>query len=407
MTKYNYYQTTSLQPGFQINQAADPDTTPPSVALKDYGWRSNDLQVFKINTQPNEQIRKKTVRWAGKLLLWCIDNGVLRRITDEDKLYLNPEAGISGFIRQLTISFGGRVVEVINEYGRMTSLKNSFEWYQLDNCTRSDSFLELMTFSNDAYANGSSPDAKMKAYTGIDFPTQPGSSEYPFSIDLDCCLNSADIPYAKTGEIGVEILLQNANQCGILVKGDQTNKRFYYTMVDCEVRLLTDIVKPSQEPVELTVKSSAAIPSMINKFSGLEFSPVSSFHSIYAGFLAKGHDSTATNFNYDYLACEALPLVEFVEVKVNGQDDYLKYPLRFQTNEILYNALLAYGEGDVKAHGLSYVKLANSLKTGYSIGCWFGEELPAGTRVAFNVSLQEQPQNTFRTFFYSVGKMML
>jgi uncharacterized membrane protein len=407
MTKYNYYQPTSVQPSWQINQSADPDTTPPSIALRDNGWRSNDLQVFKVNLQPNEQSRKKTVRWAGKLQLWCVQNGVLRKVEDADKLYLNPEAGISGFIRQLTISFGGRVVELINEYGRLTSLKNSFECYQLDNCTRSDSLTELMTFSNDAWANGSLPDAKMKAYTGSLTPTQVGSSEYPFSIDLDCCLNSADIPYARTGEIGIEILLQNANQCGILVKGDQTNKRFFYTMTDCEVRLLSDVAKPSKEPIELSVKSSSAIPTIINIFSGLEFAPATSFHSIFAGFLAKSHDSTATNFNYDYLACEALPKIDFLEVKVNGQDDYLKYPLRFQTQEILYNALLSYGEGEVNAHALSYAKLGNNLKTGYSVGCWFGEELPANTRIAFNIKLQEQPSTSYRTFFYSLGKMIL
>ena len=106
-------------------------------------------------------------------------------------------------------------------------------------------------------------------------------------------------------------------------------------------------------------------------------------------------------------------------IGVVGQDKYLKYPLRFQTSEILYNYLLAwkpvihgYEDSTVSKHGLSYGKLGNgepqqTIPTGFGVGCNFHGGIEAGNKVCFNISLKQAPEFPYRCFFYTIGKLII
>lgn len=381
---------------------------PTTIEPQD-GFRSNDRVVFKLPVTQGTQCRKGSVRLNGMCQLLKLNgSGVPIPIAPEDKVYLNPNAGISGCIRQITSSVNGQIVETINEYGRYVASSNEAKYFQVDGCTTGDSMLELMTFSNDSYAIGGAPDAKMQAYTGLLFPSNPSQSELPFSIDLDIAVNSSHMPSSKVQEMEVSIILQDANKCGLVSRSD-TPTAFLFAFKTLQMRYICD-AETHKGPVVLEVKNNSFIGTALNKISNLEHSPAVPFNSIYAVFLKQGNDNTATNFVYDYLASEAITeKVDYFEVKVNGQNDYLQFPLRFIQTEQQYNYLLAHhvGEEGALKHGLSYGKLAQTLKTGYGLGCPFTEELPAGTRIAFNLALQSAPVNAYRAFFYTKGFVQL
>ena len=119
---------------------------------------------------------------------------------------------------------------------------------------------------------------------------------------------------------------------------------------------------------------------------------------------------------YDYLATEAITQqIEYLEVKINGTDNVLRYPLRFQTAEILYNYLLAFkplihedNTSEVTRHGLTYSTLGATVPSGFGVGCNFYGGLDAGTNVCFNVSLKTSPlADNYRCFFYTIGKLII
>jgi hypothetical protein len=382
-----------------------PTTIEPAV-----GFKSNDRIVFKLPITPGQQCRKGSVRLNGMLQLLKLNgNGESIPIVQADKVYLNPNAGVSGCIRQITSSVNGQIVETINEYGRYVASSNEAKYFQLDGCTKGDSMLELMTYSNDNYQTGASPDAKMKAYTGLLFPANASQSELPFSVDLDIVLNSSDMPASKVQEMELSIILQDANKCG-LVSRSGTPTAFLFAMKTLQVRYICD-AETFKGPVVVEVKNNSFIGTALNRISNLEHSPAVPFTSIFATFLKQGNDNTATSFTYDYLASEAITEgVDYFEVKVNGQSDYLQFPLRFRQTEMTYNYLLAHhvGEEGALKHGLSYGKLAQSpIKTGYGLGCPFSEQLPQGTRIAFNVALNSAPSLAYRAFFYTKGFVQL
>lgn len=385
------------------------------------GWSAFDRIVFRLNN-PNQTLRRGTVRLNGFLQLWRTLSGTSVRVDETDKIMLNPNAGISGTIFNLTTKFGPNTVETINEYGKFVALKNEAKYYQMDNATRTDSMLELMTYSNDANTAGT--DLKFRTLQGLQFPVDSGSSEVPFSLDLDICVNnsSEDIPFARTGEIELSILLQDISKSGILALGglsdDKGPASYFYKIKNLEVRYITDMEQGNGQAgsVILEVKNNAHTPTIINKTSALEFAPTSAFDSVVCGFLNTTHNSTSNNLTYDYLASESIvEQIEYLEVKVNGRDDFLRYPLRFQTSEILYNYLLAWSpyilnnsDLTVKKHGLSYTKLSNTLSTGFGMGCHLYGGLDAGTRISFNLSLKSPLiNNQYKCYFYTLGKLLL
>ena len=381
-----------------------PTTIEPQV-----GFRSNDRVVFKLPVVQGQQCRKGSVRLNGMLQLLKLNgNGEAIPIVEADKVYLNPNAGISGCIRQITSSVNGQIVETLNEYGRLIASSNEAKYFEYDGATTGDSMLELMTYSNDDYQTGSAPDAKMSAYTGLLFPSNAAQSELPFSIDLDIALNSATMPGSKVQEMELSIILQDANKCG-LVSRSGTPTAFLFAMKTLQVRYICD-AETMKEPVVLEVKNNSFIGTALNKISTLEHSPAVPFTSMFATFLKQGHDNTSTSFTYDYLASEAITEgVDYFEVKINGASDFLRFPLRFKQTEMAYNYLLSHhvGEEGALKHGLSYGKLAQTVKTGYGLGCPFTEELPAGTRVAFNIALNNAPALAYRAFFYTKGFVKL
>lgn len=377
------------------------------------GWKANDRVVFKIN-HTGQQIRQDSVRLNGVLQLWR-DASQTQKVTAADKLTLNPNAGFNGIIRQISVKFQGSVVETINEYGRLVAMKNEARYYQLDHATSSDSMLELMSFSNDAYV-GTVPDVKVTLTQGMKFPLDSDASELPFSIDLDICVNSSvvPLPYSRTGEIEISIIFQDNTKIGLISKAE--NQGIYtYSLKNLETRFLTEQEQPSAGAIILESKSNDHIPTILNKFSTIEFTPAHAFDTVLCSFLRAGHDSAYNNASYDYLATEALTeQIEFMEFKINGQDNVLQYPLMKQTSEILYNYLLAWkpfihGMEDmtVKKHGLTYTKLNNTLKTGYGVGVHLHGGVDANSRVSFQISLKEPPSPAYRMFCYTIGKLIL
>ena len=272
-----------------------------------------------------------------------------------------------------------------------------------------------MTFSNDAYAGGD--DLKIQLTQGMKFPLDSTSAEVPFSIDLDICVNNSQeaIPYSRTGQIEIAILLQDNTKCGILSKKANNTSTYCYSMKYLEVRYLADDEQEHAGAIILETKSQDHIPTILNKMSGIQFSPAHAFDSVVCTFLKTGHDSTSNNFNYNYLESEAITeQIEYLEFKLDGHDNVLQYPLMKQTSEILYNYLLAwkpyihaYDDMEVKKHGLTYSKLGNTLKTGYGVGVHLHGGANAGAKVNFNIALKDTPSTPYRMFFYAIGKLII
>jgi hypothetical protein len=385
----------------------------PTTVEQTKGFVANDRVVFQINHE-GKQIRPRSVRLNGMLQLWRDSVGGTP-IDATDKLYLDPDAGINGFFRQITTRFGNSTVECINDYGRWCKIKNEAKYYQLDNCTSNDSMLELMTFSNDAYAGGD--DLKIQLTQGMKFPLDSTSAEIPFSVDLDICVNNSEvpIPYSRTGQVEHAILLQDNTKCGMLSKKANNTSTYCYSMKYLEVRYLADDEQEHAGAIILETKSQDHIPTILNKMSGIQFSPAHAFDSVVCSFLKTGHDSTSNNFNYNYLESEAITeQIEYLEFKLDGHDNVLQYPLMKQTSEILYNYLLAwkpyihaYDDMEVKKHGLTYSKLGNTLKTGYGVGVHLHGGANAGAKVTFNIALKDTPSTPYRMFFYAIGKLII
>ena len=388
---------------------------PTSVEPQD-GWSANDRAVFLLNN-PNQSLRKGTVRLNGLLQVWrSVNNGVRERVDDTDKIMLNPNAGISGIIRQIQTKIGPSTVETINDYGKLIALKNEAKWFQIDQATTTDSMLELMTYSNDDYSLGD--DFKINILQGLKYPIDDGASELPFSLDLDICVNSSveNIPFSRLGEVELSIIFQDVGKTGMVARGGIANASYSYNLKNLEIRYMTDMETQNENgAIVLEIKNEAHVPTILNKTSALEFAPTNAFDSVVCGFLMQSHDSTATNLSYDYLASEAIKeQIEYLEVKVNGRDDFLKYPLRFQTSEILYNYLLAwspyihaYDDLTITRHGLTYTKLGNELATGFGMGVHLYGGLEAGTRISFNLTLKTPPTTPYRCYFFTLGKLML
>jgi hypothetical protein len=388
----------------------------PTSVEPQNGWSANDRAVFLLNN-PNQSLRKGTVRLNGLFQVWrSVSNGVPVRIDASDKIMLNPNAGISGIIRQIQTKLGPSTVETINDYGKLIALKNEAKYFQIDQATTTDSMLELMTFSNDDYTLGD--DFKTNILQGLKFPIDTDTSELPFSLDLDICINSSvdNIPFSRLGEVELSIIFQDIGKTGLVARGNVPNASYSYYLKNLEIRYMTEMDNTDVNgAIVLEIKNEAHVPTILNKTSALEFAPTNAFDSVVCGFLTQSHDSTATNLVYDYLASEAIrEQIEYLEIKVNGRDDFLKYPLRFQTSEILYNYLLAwspyihaYDDLTVKKHGLTYTKLGNETPTGFGMGIHLYGGLEAGTRISFNLTLKNSPATPYRCFFFTLGKLML
>jgi hypothetical protein len=380
------------------------------------GWGANDRAVFLLNN-PNQELRRGTVRLNGLLQVWrTIGGNSPVKVDDTDKITLNPNAGVSGLIRQIQTKFGAATVETINDFGKIIAMKNEAKYYQVDAATTTDSMLELMTYSNDAYAVGD--DLKINVLQGLKYPIDSMTSELPFSLDLDICLNSSmvSIPFSRLGEVELSIIFQDIGKTGMTAVGNVAGASYSYFIKNLEVRYITDVDDGQNESgaIVLEVKNEAHIPTILNKSAALEFSPTSAFNSVVCSFLKQGHDSTASNLIYDYLATEAITeQIEYLEVKINGRDDFLKYPLRFATSEILYNYLLAWNVGgayddlNIARHGLTYSKLGNSSPSGYGMGVHLLNGLEAGTRISFNLTLKTPPVTPYRSFFFTLGNLLI
>lgn len=392
----------------------------PTSVESTSGWVENSRPVFVIKHE-GEEIKPGSVRLNGLLQISKLVNGVPTVLDPTDLMTIDPDAGVHGFIHQIVTKFGHSTVENITEYGKFVKMKNEAKRYQIDNATSTHAMCELRTYSNDA--NVSTTDVKINALSGMMFPPDSGTTgayELPFSMELEIAVNNADanIPYSRTEDIEISITLQSNTKTGMTsykavpVAGEV----YQYALKYLELRYSSEMEKSREGAIVLQTKSLAYTPTVQNKSASLEYAATSAFDSVVMSFLDVTHLQTLNNKNFNYLQTETITeKLDNLEVKINGQNNVLQYPLRFQTAEILYNYLLAfkpyiqnYDSLETMKHGLTYKKLANATQTaGYGLGCAFLDGLDAGTRVQFNLELQDVPTNPYQAFVYSIGKLII
>jgi hypothetical protein len=377
----------------------------PTSVQPQNGWKANDRLQLRVN-YAGKEIKAGTVRLNGLLQLWK-DADYTEPATEADKLVLNANAGINGFFKQVQVSteMQGNI-ETINDFGRLVAMENEATYYQMDHGTSSDSMMEIMSYQNDNLLNAT--DFKQNVTSGLKFPITPNATEIPFSVDLAICLNQTggvNIPQSKTGVIELNIILQDNTKVGMRSFGEQEDVQYTYTMRDVELRFTSLPEQKMTEPLFMQVRSSSAIPVILNKVSGIEFSAAHPFSSVMCSFLTESHNNTNTLFEYDYLATEApTEQIDVLEYKLNGQDGPLQYPLTFQTSEILQNYILSMSYvNKVNKHGFTYPKLKTGTPTGFGVGVNLGGLVPAGTRSSFLLSLKQAPATPYRMFCYCAG----
>lgn len=382
----------------------------PTSVQPQQGWKANDRLQIRVN-YVGKEIKAGTIRLNGRLQLWR-DADYTEPATEADKLVLNPNAGLNGFFKQIQVS-SDKVgnMETINDFGRLIAMENEAKWFQMDQATTSDSMMEAMTSPNDNLLDGE--DYKQYVTSGQKFPVEAGTTEIPFSVDLAVCLNKTggvNIPESKTGTIELNIILQDNTKTGMRSFGNQPNTQYTYTMKDIELRFTSLPEQKMTTPLVMQVRSSAAIPTVLNKVSGIEFSASHPFSSVMCSFLNEDHNNTNTSMAWDYLATEAPiqnEMIEVLEYKLNGSDAPLsiQYPLVYQNTEILENYRLAmtYVSETYNKHGYSYPKLRNGVPTGYGVGVNLGQLVPAGSRSAFMITLKQTPATPYRMWCYCAG----
>lgn len=381
----------------------------PTTVEPAKGFRANDRVVVKMPIEVATQTRERSVRLNGILQLLKLDGSNQEvPVETSDKVFLSPQSGVSGLCRQIT-SYGRAQnnevqLENIFEYGRWVGMKNeaSHNSYW---ATSGDSMLEVMNYENFNYQDGTAPDTKMNGCNLL-FPPDDLQSEMPFSIDLDICLNSANIPHSKFQEVSISIVFQDVAKCG-LVSRSGVPTTFIYALKNLEVRYICD-PETVKGPLTLQIKDNSFNGTVLNKISALEHSPSTTFHSIACSFLKQGHDNANNNLIYDYLAREAITEgVDYFELKINGSSQMapLKYPLRFRQTEHAMNYILSLNEGSWSENSLSYPKLNGATKIGYGLGAHLFQEMPNNTRVQFNLALLSAPSDNYRAFFYVIGSL--
>jgi hypothetical protein len=397
----------------QLYNVNVPTSVEPST-----GFLANDRIVFKMNF-PNRQLRPGSVRLNGCLALSKNDEAIV----PGDLVTLNPNAGISAFISQVIVKMNGAIVETINEFGRYVALKNEAKYYQLDNACSTDSMLELMTYSNDAVLfsdfKNQIPSGSLLQVNVSDDAAE--ASQLPFSCDLDICLNHClqAIPYSRCGECEINFILQANDKCGMVQGSNDPDVVLSYAIRNLELRFLTDPEVPVQGAIILGITDLVHTPTVLNKINALEYTASKAFDAVVCSFVRTSHISGNNNFIYDYLASEAIvEQIEALDVKVNNVDSVVKFMMRLQTTEILYNYLLAwqpyinaYDEIEVKRHGLTYNKLStaegNATATGFGVGMNFHGGVDSGNSVTFNVNLFNAPSSPYNVYIFSLGKLII
>jgi hypothetical protein len=377
---------------------------PTSLEPAPDGWGANDRVVFLLPLDKGMALRKGSIRLNATLLLKRIVDGVPVAVDSTDKIALNPNCGANGVIKMITTMVNGQSVENVIEFSRLIALKNEAEYYQLDHAVSSDAMMELMGFSNDGQLTGGGSNQ----FTGMKFPIDASSGELPFSLDLDFCLNNTnqDIPSSKVQNMEVSIQFQDINKTGIVSSGGISGATYSYNLKRLEMRYMTNPEVKQSEPLIMQIQSNCAIPSVYQSLqANLTFAPAQPFNRVFAGFLDSAVNPTNA-LTTDYLQSEALPLIDYLEIKVNNSnDDVVQFPLRFQTTEILYNYLHAVCGDKIQKHGLTYSKLGNG--SGYGLGLDLVEQVPAGTNVQFNINFKTLPLTTYRSYWYSIGEIQL
>jgi hypothetical protein len=390
-------------------------TLPTSIETAD-GWQQQTNAVFILNPV-GQQIRPKSIRLNGILELQNnTDLTAVRALNASDKVSLS-NAGAHGFIRQINTKMNGSIIETFVDYGKFKSLRNEATNYQIDQATTTSHMLSLVSYSNDADKTGL--DVKNLQSLGALYPPIPVDNTWtqlPFSIVLDICLNNSNypLPSSKTGEIEINVFFQDVFKCGIV--SQNVGQNFDYRIKNLEMRYLTDPEVENPATITMEVKSQAHIGTLVNQTSNIEFNLSAPADSIVAGFLKSGQDSTTNDFQYNYCGSTSISNGEklnYLQLKVNGQDDVLQYILQFQQVEIQYNYLLAHHplifgteKMSVSRNGMSYTKLGENDQ-GYGVGCQFIGGLESGTRVSFLMQLASVPTSAYRAYFFSIGKLFL
>jgi hypothetical protein len=388
-------------------------TLPTTIETAD-GFQAMSNAVFILNPV-GQQIRSKSIRLGGILEIQN-NTGVGRALTAADKVSLS-NSGMHGFIRQVNTKLNGSIVETFVDYGKFKSLRNEATNYQIDQATTTTNMLSLVSYSNDADKTGL--DVKNLQSLGMLFPAITADATWtqlPFSIVLDICVNNSNypLPSSKTGEIEINVFFQDVFKSGIT--SQNVGENFTYRVKNLEMRYLTDPEVKNPATITMEVKSQAHIGTLVNQTSNIEFNLSAPADSILAGFLKTGEDNSTNDFQYNYCGSTSISNVDkmnYLQVKVNGQDDVLQFILQQQQLEIQYNYLLSHHplifgneSMSVARNGMSYTKLGVNDQ-GYGVGTNFVGGLPSGTRVSFLMQLASVPLTSYRAYFFSIGKLFL
>lgn len=380
------------------------------------GFKQNSNVRFVFFNE-GEELVKNTVRLNGLLSITKTDaSGVTSSASLTDKLILDADAGVHGFIYSINTKFGSSVAESIVEYGRFVKMSNEAKKYQIETAVDSHSMCELMTYSNDANITD---DVKENAFSGLLIPSTAGLYQMPFSVELDMCLNNSieNIPFSRTGKVELSLQLQAVVKTGLMsLKTAVVGETFDYSFSNVELRYETVPEKPNQGGIILETKNSNHTPTISNKLSSIAYQSSNAFDSIVISFMNNSHITALNNKNYNYLQTESIgEKINNLEIKINGRNSVLDYSLTKQTSEIVYNYLLAfrpyifqYDNMEVRKHGLSYKKLAQETQTaGFGVGCNFSDGLDSGTSVQFNLNLNTVPASPYQCFVYSIGRLII
>lgn len=389
----------------------------PTSVEPTQGWTEGNRVEFVFENKTEEMVQK-SLRLNGVLTL--LKKGPTDAnfvaVSASDEMILDPDAGVHGFIDNIIVSLANSKVENVQNYGRFVKMKNEAKRYQIDEAVDTHSLCELQTFSNDSSTEEG--DVKKNAYSGVLFPQTTGAWEMPFSVNLDICVNNSEenIPFSKLGQVKVALILQQMLKTGTLCLTLPINTVFTYYLKNLEMRYMT-VPEKEHGGIILETKVCAHIPTVQNQQASLDFNATNAFDSVIMSFIRSSSVSSLDNKSYSFLQTEPITeKLDSLEVKINGQNDVLQYPLKFQTAEILYNYLKAwkpyiqpYDDMSVDKHGLSYKKLAQSgvQQGGYGLGCAFMGGMDAGTNVQFNLSLQSVPSTPYQCFIYSIGSLII
>lgn len=384
MSEYRYSIPTTIEP--------------PSSLTSPGGFTAGDRFVV-ICDVPKGQTKPGTFRMNASLILEQKNGDNWIPTNADSHVRLDPYGGVSGLLYSVGVELDHIQYESILEYGKLTSVLNQTRYSGYDMCS-SDGAMELMMYPADRLNN-------YETFPALRLLYGETQSEMPISLDLDVCVNKVPIPASKASQIQFSFKLADANKIGLV---SDVSTQFRYFLKNVEIRYQLEPEQPVKGPLVMPIHNHSFLASIINRVNSITHAPATNFHTMFMTFIRNSHiNAGSNNWNYSYLANEALePKPRLVEWKVNGQNDTLKYPLRFIESEIIHQFLLAAKEGVwTHNHDTTLASLQQPLRTGFGVGAIMSQMFPANTQVSVNIELESVPTESYSCFVYTVGEVQL